>query len=197
MPTKRKGPDAHASQTPVGTILKGNNQHYWMVVPLTATSNIWLEVSADKPRLLTPYYNGESFKVIVGDRNVFTFHNGTYVHKSNYKELTVPKGKGTKHSTLLLKLSASEYIYIDGHVIQWFRTDGHILDYQSPFGNSYVPYAFARTAKGMYLIQEGVRLDWSAELQKQYKDPYTYYYTQKPTTQTAIKRIEIYNAWTK
>jgi len=196
MGTGRKGPIQHASETPIGTIKKGNNGHYWMVIPLTTTSNVWIEVSEQKPRIVKPFYNGEEFNVVIGERNVFTFHNNVFVHKTKYKSLMIPSAEKHTYSTILIKLTSKRYIYIDGHYIGWFQTDGDVLDYKSPFGNSYVPYAYARTAKSLYLIQESVRLDWSPEMTDILKDPYMYYYRERPSA-SLFKLKKIYNAWDK
>jgi hypothetical protein len=205
----RKSPSIHASETPIGTIKKGNNGAYWIVLATSSQIHRWNPLSLTKPKKLDTIYNGEIMNVIIGDPSIYIFHNQSLVFSiSKYNKLWIPKrewmvepiGKNKrlppKENTLLIEVKPKQYIYIDGHIIYKFETDTPIISYHSPMGNSFVPYVFAYTIDRVYLIIENVWLEWSSDLKKKYKDPYEYFYKLTPKSHKySIKTV--YDAWKK
>jgi hypothetical protein len=56
-------------------------------------------------------------------------------------------------NTVLVKLTDTRYLYVAGEIYE-FETEGPILDYVSPVGNSNVPYPVAFTEKSVYFLVE-------------------------------------------
>jgi hypothetical protein len=112
--------------------------------------------------------------VYIGDKNIYVFH----VREDDFLDLVYtipkytrywassaswvvppkPKRLGYRGSTLLVEVGPKKYIYIDGHVVQSFTTDSPILKYDSPMGNGFVPYGYAKTKDRTYLMLEAMWL---------------------------------------
>jgi len=209
MSYSRKSPSIHASKTPIGTIEKGNNEAYWIVLETSKNIHRWYPLSLTKPKILDTIYNGEMMNVIIGDTTVYIFHNQELVFSiSKYDKVWIPKSSWSlelrlknkisppKETTLLIEVKPKQYIYIDGHIIYKFKTDTPILEYYSLMGNNYVSYPYAYTNDKVYLIIENVWLEWSSDLKKKYKDPYEYFYKLTPKSHKySIKTL--YDAWKK
>lgn len=195
----RKSPSQHASQTDIGTIKKGLT-HYWMVLPV-GDSKRWVEVSAERPKVYHPIYNGEEMKVIIGDARLFVFHRGTFIDSFKYSKLFIPKArwlvpprtKGARppgDSTLLAKTGKKKYVYIDGHKIAELITYEDVLSYESPMGNAFVPYAYATTRHFTYMI-----LDKKTILNPGIQvDPYSYVGAKKAPLSKMHFKI-LYDVW--
>jgi hypothetical protein len=109
--------------------------------------------------------------------------------KTPYEKIFV----GSQGSSILLKQSKNKYMYI-GDAVKTFEPikDDVLLDYQSPIGNSDVPYPYAVGEKYTYLMIENVYID-NAALNKK-EDPYKQYYgfgdeAKKKEIQKATKKL--------
>jgi len=197
----RPSPSAHASSELIGSIKKGNNGAYWIVLHPV---HRWVELT-QKPTItrFQCLYNGETNRVFIGDKRIFIFHvqedhtvalayiipkytrywaaSGSWVVPPKTKQ------KGYKGCTVLVEVKPKHYIYIDGRVVQSFTTDSPILKYDSPMGNSFVPYGYAHTKERTYLMLEAV---WRPYLSK--GDPYD---AEAPTTSFPMKTL--FDAWHK
>jgi hypothetical protein len=120
MSTKlRKSPDQHASETDIGTIKKGNDGSYWIVISV-GSSKRWIDVSKTKPRVLNTIYNGETTTVVIGDTNVFCFHNDKHINSIPYEEYWIPyptwnpplkSPNKSGDSTILLRMKSKQYVW--------------------------------------------------------------------------------------
>jgi hypothetical protein len=100
---------------------------------------------------------------------------GVFVGISPKNEMTKSsKGYGKKldGNTNLIKLSDKRYVYV-GETIFEFSTLNNIVDYQSPVGNSDVPYPYAVDEKGnYYLMLDKVIVNFPEKVE----DPYDKYW---------------------
>jgi hypothetical protein len=172
----RKAPTQSATETPIGTVQKGNNGSFWVVLP-TIKSCHWVEVSLTKPRIYNTQTNGSSFRIVVGDTRVYVFDGALWLFTSpKHDRIWLPKSKRdaiAKHATVLLQIGQNKYIHIDGHAIMQFKTKEPILDYDAPMGNSFLPYPFALTKNLVYLLLEDKYLSQTV-IQK--GNPYDVFY---------------------
>lgn len=195
----RPSPSVHASPLPIGFIKKGNNGAYWIVMHPV---HRWVELT--KKPIITRYqclYNGETNRVYIGDTRIYIFHVQaddtqklvyTIPKYTRYWAATAswvvppkPKKQGYRGSTVIVEIKPKQYIYIDGRVVQSFTTDSPILKYDSPMGNSFVPYGYAHTKERTYLMLDAA---WIPYLSK--GDPYN---AHTPTTPFPMKTL--YDAW--
>lgn len=93
------------------------------------------------------------------------------------------KGDG---NSILVKKSDDEYIYI-GNEIYSFKTTDIIQSYDSPIGNSAVPYPYAVGTNYTYLMIEPVKI-----LNEKLKpgDPYNHYYHDRNNKSTNTSNFE-------
>lgn len=201
---ERQSPERHASDTTLGTIMKGLSNTYWIVIS-TKNSKRWIEVSDKKPQVLNTIYNGEIMKVVIGDTRVFIFHQDTFVDSILYEEYWIPHETWTLplkakrkpgDSSILLRTAGKKYIYIDGHEIIEIYIDQKVDDFYSPMGNNFVPYPYIIVNKKAYLILEKKIINWDDTLEAEYEDPYIYFY-KKIEKGTTFKYKVIYDAWKK
>ena len=98
-----------------------------------------------------------------------------FIGKSPKNEMTKSSkgyGKGFDGNTILVKLSDKRYIYIGDGIFE-FTSLHKIVDYQSPVGNSDVPYPYAIDEKdNYYLMLDSVIIHFK----KKEDDPYEKYY---------------------
>lgn len=198
----RPSPEIHAADTPLGTVRKGNNSYYWIVLENIKKVHRWVELGI-KFKQYDCLYNGETNKVFIGDTSIYIF---TTIEKSITKlaytiskytkywiskaSWVVPsKKKGYKGSTILVEIKPKHYIYIDGRIVKSFNTDSPILKYDSPMGNSFVPYGYAITTNKTYLMLESVWVEWNGK-----GDPYEHIYN-KQTNGTKFATKILFDAW--
>lgn len=99
-----------------------------------------------------------------------------FIGKSPLNEMTeFSGGHGSDFdgNTILIKLSAHEYIFVGGKICQ-FKTADEIVEYMSHVGNSDVPYPYAVGKNKTYLMIEDVYLN-NKDIDFE-KDVYTQYY---------------------
>jgi hypothetical protein len=149
---------------------------------------------------VTRFNGGEFFRVFIADggvqvRDVASGRNclslraaRVFVGESLETEMTrYSGGYGPKYlgnSVLVHEEQPHEhleYYYVNKELVK-FRALAPIVEYQSPMGNSGVPYPYAVDELGrVYLLAEKKVLEpsvcagWCAD-----KDPYRYYYTEMP-----------------
>lgn len=193
----RKGPEQHASETEIGTIQKGNDQGYWMVLENKQHIHRWVSITEPnekKPIEINTQYNGETIRVIIGSKKIYAFY--TYyktilpvlVYSTHYKHYWVSKQK----NAVLIQLKTNEYSFIDGHQILQFKTHGDILRFDAPMNFSGTGYAYVLTKERAYLLLESKWIDWDLKQ----KDPYKVFYeSSKNVKGTSFVSKVIFNAW--
>lgn len=202
----RPSPDIHAADTPLGTVKKGNNGAYWIVLENAKKIHRWVELG-DKFESYDCLYNGELNKAFIGHKNIYIFstieesitklaytipkYTRFWVSSASWVVPPKKKTKGYKGSTLLIEIKPKSYIYIDGRIIQSFSTDSPILKYDSPMGNSFVPYGYAVTKDKTYLMLESVWVEWNGK-----GDPYELVYNKK-TNGVRFAMKTLFDAWKK
>jgi hypothetical protein len=202
----RKAPAMSAVSTPVGTIAKGQNGNYWMIVP-TQVSQRWVEMGSKKPTVYQTETNGSSLRVVVADTRmyIFTVESVKWVYTTPpYRRFWTSKGTwmvpprkkpaplAPKHTTVLVEIGVNTYLWIDGHSIARFTTTEPILDYDAPMGNSFMPYPFALTSSYAYLLAEEKRIEWPSGTQG---NPYDIYYSSKAINTTKINWKLLVDLW--
>ncbi len=218
-PNKRKAPSVSATETPIGTVKQGNNGAYWVVLPFNQTAR-WVEIHKNKPVVYHTETNGSSLRVLVGQTRIYVFYQEVHGATSGFKWLyTSPPyqrlwtSKGTwlvpprrktgaamprapKHTTVLLQTGRLTFVHIDGHSIVQFKTSEPIIDYDAPMGNSFLPYAFARTESRVYLLLESKSIPWPPVNAKPNasEDPYDVYYANK-TESLPFKKTVLIETW--
>jgi len=141
---------------------------------------------------------GTPFTVIIKDNKVFVYENNEnklvkeyipshiFIGKSVINDMTIfsgakddPKFDG---NSILLELDPNslEYVYI-GECIYSFKAYSKIIVYESPVGNSSVPYPYAiDESRNFYLMTENIVLEATQSLEDKLhegSDPYDYYYS--------------------
>lgn len=183
---KRKGPEAHASETDIGTIKIGNDAKYWVVVGTATGQRRWVPLSPTKPKVYHPFMNGDSSQVVVGESKLMVFKDAQVVFSlASYQRLWLPRprfypkaGKGTppKHAALLVEKSPKNYLYINGRdPPRPLKTNSPVIAFEAPIGLNSVPYAFALTADRAYLLLENTWISRDS-ITAADGDPYTSYY---------------------
>lgn len=90
------------------------------------------------------------------------------------KKIWIPSDRYSDGNTILVELKDLSYCWI-GSDVRVFRASSKIVDYQSPIGNSDVPYPYAKDSEGrFYLIIEDVVI--TPKKPNNHSDPYMYYY---------------------
>ncbi len=112
---------------------------------------------------------GRPFRVIVSGGIIFIYTFESYDrdgHEQNYTQLLLTfteylgywsgydsSSYGMHGNSILIQINKHKYIFV-GHEIYWFKTDDEILDYDSPVGDSNVPYPVAIGEKNIYFMIE-------------------------------------------
>lgn len=95
-----------------------------------------------------------------------------------------PNNRPNKGNSLLIQLTATKYMSI-GWIIYEFTPGEEILSYESPVGNSGVPYPYAIGASRTFLLIENVAIPnavLASTTPRPPLDPYEYYYGHGPFT---------------
>ncbi len=197
--SKRKGPAQHASDTAVGTVVRGNDRKDWIVTETSTGIRRWVHISGHlihdnggRPFLVN-VKSGE-ISVLAVKYNKDLYDNTAIYHKQvlhipRYMKLFVGKNAGpfankNEHgeypgSSLLVHVSADKYIYIGSEIFEFTAPSG-IKEFVSVMGHSDVPYPFAVGHENTYLLLEKVVI---ANSLRDNTDPYEQYYKTKPKTQ--------------
>ena len=173
----------------IGTIKKGKDNIKWIVLPNNNTVK-WIKLEGKSKIYYTMDNGSEKYKVIVDDKKIIIF----ILNKTKYDFLTIKKyknifiGKSSiKYSpykekfignSILIEISKNKYVFI-GYTIYDFVTKEPILKYESPMGNSSVPYPFAISEKYTYLILARKYISNDEYIKN--TDPYIIFYKKEKT----------------
>jgi hypothetical protein len=188
MPFNRPGPSSSAAETDPGTIQKGNNGAYWIVLETAKKVRRWVPLSPTRPRVFHPFYNGDTFRVIVGDPRIRVFKDTHLVYTLD----SYTRVWGLKY-TVLVEKKPGVYLYMSGVRVVELKTDGPVLGFKAPMGNSWVADAYAWTEERCYLLLEGTSIPHPG---KKGDDPYPVYYTHKMKGTPYPMKVH-YDAWKK
>lgn len=139
----------------------------------------------------------ENKNIVIYDEDGYFGDDGVYVDQYPCPILKIPSYEkifiGESHgdfglgNSILIKIKNNIYIYV-GEYIYSFEIDDEIINYESPIGNSDVPYPYAIGDKYVYLMIEQVKINKN-DLQT--NDPYThYYYLKKQFNDKDLKFIK-------
>lgn len=102
-------------------------------------------------------------------------YTDTVVRPIRYERMFVGNGS-PRGNSVLVSFGRNRYMFV-GHEVFVFGTTAPIASYESPVGNSDVPYPYAIDTNGtVYLMLEKVAFPWSTSLTIG-TDPYQMYYT--------------------
>ena len=145
----------------IGTIKKEKDNIKFVALP----NNNMIKLEGKSKIYYTMDNGSEKYKVIVDDKKIIIFIlNNTkydYLAIKKYKNIFIGKSS-IKYSpykekfignSILIETLKNKYVFI-GHAIYDFITTEPILKYESPMGNSSVPYPFAISENYTYLILE-------------------------------------------
>lgn len=94
-------------------------------------------------------------------------------------------GRFASGNSILVELKSKMYIFIGSHIYN-FQTTDDIIAYESPIGNSNVPYPYAVGTKYIYLMIENVYFPKNFS---ENKDSYNIYYGEPELIGDKIKEI--------
>jgi len=127
-----------------------------------------------KPEEETIEYSEEDWSIDPYDPEFYTKLIGDY----KPQKIFIYKHLGWVGNSILMKLEKDRYLFV-GETIYQFRTDDEILHYNSPIGNSDVPYPFAVGKKYVYFMldMEYIPIDiYTKFVPEGTTDAYGYYY---------------------
>lgn len=105
-----------------------------------------------------------------GEAVIFNPRTKQLVKKYKFETVFV----GEEDSTVLLKLSKLNYVYIGERIVE-FSTPEEIVEFHSPIGNSAVPYPFALSATKIYFLLESCCAIPRSRI-PEFVDEYNFYY---------------------
>lgn len=205
--SERKSPNQKASETRVGTVMKGNDKNFWIVKKVTGSKR-WFPYrkAGEKEQIYYTHDNGSRpFKVRVVKKMV-NIYKDTKIYNNpdadinakleydtlvlslvDYKKIFIgndPKHRSFKGNSIVIEIIPNNYLYI-GSEIYTFKTKDEIIDYKSPIGNNDVPYPYAIGTKNTYLMIENIYIPNDL---KENEDPYAQYYTMRKQERNNHKR---------
>ena len=187
----RQSPNESATKHNLGTILRGNDRHKWIVLETKNKVKRWHKLVGNIKSYKT-YMNGcNPFKVIITDKIIIILKsNGkydtsdiwtSYMIVKTYEKVFIgrhSKKYGNTHkqsftgNSILIELKPLTYLFV-GEYVKHIETKEPIIKYISTMGNNYVPYPFALSENYAYLLVEPYYLN-RADFED--IDPYQVYY---------------------
>ena len=211
MPAIRKSPAAHARDTPLGTVAKGQDGKQWVVSATKSGVKRWVPVQVAAPgtkRYLVHDNGGRPFMASFDKHKVAVFKSTAdddydYDRPKTTYTICVLKPTpyvkafvgGTDGNSLLFFLGYKNMKYLTylhvGREVYTFVAPTQITKYFSPLGGSDVPYPYAVDVEGAsYLMAEHVIVP--RELLTTSPDPYDTLYRRgiNETRQMKNKKVK-------
>jgi hypothetical protein len=188
--TLRKSPAEKASETPIGTVLKGIDKNYWIVKATANGIHRWVNYRKSNESESVYYIHdngGRPFLVRITKKMINIYKSTNYDNEETITSYDIWIGTITPYqkvfvgidpeynydgNSILVKIKPNYYMYI-GSEIYTFRPKDKIIRYVSPVGNSDVPYPYAIGTDNTYLMIENVMIP---NKYRQIEDPYIQYY---------------------